>query len=352
KKKLSLVKMAFNQGQFAISVGTAGLVYERFAISSLDWSPMFFAALLATVFTFFVLNTLQIAFVIALSEGVPVRAVLVGNMKWAVPNFLALTPMGILLALVYQYFGVLGIVLLVIPLLIARSSFQAYVDMREMYLDTIKSLTAAVDAKDPYTAGHSQRVGCYAKEIAKEFKFSPEKLETLEYMAVLHDIGKLGIPEGILNKPGRLTAEEYWMMQQHSVIGYEIVGQIRRLKKDAVFIRHHHEWWDGSGYPDHLQGEEIPLESRILAVADAFDAMTMDRPYRRARTFEEALAEVKAGAGTQFDPKVVEKFLQAAPRLKEICLQGGKSREDGPFRQYLLAEAAAVREELWEEGGS
>ncbi|HHX51594.1 MAG TPA: HD-GYP domain-containing protein, partial [Clostridia bacterium] len=328
-------------------VGVAGLVYQRFAITSFDLSLMLLVALFATVVTFFMLNTLQIALVIALSERVPVQAVIAGSMKWAIPNFFALAPMGVLLALVYQHFGVLGIILLVIPLLIARGSFQAYVDMREMYLDTIKSLTAAVDAKDPYTAGHSHRVGCYVKEIAKECKFPPEKLETLEYMAVLHDIGKVGIPEGILNKPGKLTAEEYWLMQQHSIIGYEIVGQIRRLKKNAVFIRHHHEWWDGSGYPDHLQGEEIPLESRILAVADAFDAMTMDRPYRRARTYEEAVTEVKAGAGTQFDPWVVGKFLQATPRIKEICLQKEKSRADGFFSEYLLAEAAAVREELW-----
>ncbi len=171
---------------------------------------------------------------------------------------------------------------------------------------TLKALVRTLEAKDPYTKEHSHRVTQLAVEIAKEMNLSEEELDSLNIAGYLHDIGKIGIRDHILMKPGKLTKEEYEIIKTHTIIGEDIVSHLGLLPVEKSIIRHHHERWDGKGYPDGLKGKEIPKLARILAVADTYDAVTSKRPYRDARSPQEAFKEIKKNAGTQFDPEVVK----------------------------------------------
>ncbi|MFQ6000338.1 MAG: GAF domain-containing protein [Anaerolineae bacterium] len=193
---------------------------------------------------------------------------------------------------------------------IAIQNARAYEELKALNLQTIEALARAVEAKDPYTAGHSTVVTDHAVAIAERMGLAAEEIETLRMAGLLHDIGKIGIPGSVLNKPSRLTSAEFIMIQSHPVISAEIIGKVKPLTGTVPVIRHHHERYDGTGYPDGLKEEETPLLARILAVADGFEAMTSDRPYRKAFTVEEAIEELKAGAGTRWDPAVVEAFLE------------------------------------------
>jgi putative nucleotidyltransferase with HDIG domain len=176
------------------------------------------------------------------------------------------------------------------------------------YKGTISALAAAIDAKDPYTRGHSQRVMEYAL-MAAGLLMPEEELEVIEYAAILHDIGKIGIADSILKKPGTLTQEEITEMRSHPIIGANMLKDIPFLGKACVFIRHHHERFDGQGYPDGLKGREIPLGARILTVADVFDTMTKDRAYHAAQSVGYAMSELYQFSGSQFCPTVVEAFV-------------------------------------------
>jgi response regulator RpfG family c-di-GMP phosphodiesterase len=186
---------------------------------------------------------------------------------------------------------------------------QALQQLERSYEDTLQALGAAIDLRDNETAGHSQRVCRYALEIARAMRRSDDKLGSLAKGAHLHDIGKLGIPDGILLKPGPLTAEERKLMQRHVLIGYDLVKDIPFLADAAEIVLTHHERFDGGGYPRGLKGDEILPSARIFAVADSFDAITSDRPYRRASSFEAGLQIIRECSGTQFDPRVVSAFL-------------------------------------------
>lgn len=173
----------------------------------------------------------------------------------------------------------------------------------------VAALCAALQAYDPYTASHCCETCELAEEVAARLGVGEVETEQIALVAALHDVGKIGIPSEILGKPGRLTAEEYDVMREHPVIGERILGSVPELDAVAHAIRHEHERWDGKGYPDGLAGAEIPLASRIVFACDAWHAMTSDRPYRPALAAEEALAELRRGAGSQFDPHVVEVLL-------------------------------------------
>ncbi|MBI4759290.1 MAG: HD domain-containing protein, partial [Chloroflexi bacterium] len=192
---------------------------------------------------------------------------------------------------------------------IAIENARLYDTLRQQYEGMIQSLVEAIDARDRYTKRHSGRVTGYAMSIVAASSLPAKEAEALRHAAVLHDVGKIGVPEAILNKRGPLTDAEFARMKAHVLIGVDIVSPVASLADLIPLIRHHHELYDGSGYPDGVRGEAIPLGARILCVADSFDAMTTDRPHRPAKTVEEARAELRRCAGTQFDPQVVEAFL-------------------------------------------
>ncbi len=193
---------------------------------------------------------------------------------------------------------------------IAIQNSELYSSLKQSYLDSIKTLVSAIEAKDPYTSGHSERVRKYALKIARKLKLSPKEIEELDYAGYLHDIGKIGISDSVLTKPTQLTKEEYEIVKEHPQIGHNILRHAHHLAGACEIIKYEHERYDGNGYPNGLRKNEIPIGARIIAVADAYDAMTMDRPYRKALSKKEAIKRLKEGSGTQFDPKVVQAFLK------------------------------------------
>jgi len=192
---------------------------------------------------------------------------------------------------------------------IAVKNAYLYQDLQKSFLDVVAALVKAVEARDKYTRGHSQRVTEYSLRIAEALGLSKEEMKIIKFCGLMHDIGKIGIGDSILHKPSALGSKEYEIIKGHSVMGEEIIQPVGFLKKGLPLIRHHHERYDGRGYPDGLQGKAIPLMVRILAVADSFDAMTSDRPYRKALSLEESIKELKKKSGTQFDPEIVKVFL-------------------------------------------
>jgi putative nucleotidyltransferase with HDIG domain len=194
----------------------------------------------------------------------------------------------------------------------SRALMDAYEQLEKSSLEAIESLNATVEAKDPDTAGHSLRVQHVALALGEELGLTARQLDALRFGSLFHDIGKIAVPDGILVKPAKLDYWEYAQMKTHSAEGARIVGKFGRLRNAVPIIRHHHERWDGRGYPDGISGAEIPLEAAIVGLADAWDAMTTDRPYHRALSIDEALVEIRKGRGTQFSPVVVDAFFAAA----------------------------------------
>jgi len=195
-------------------------------------------------------------------------------------------------------------------LAIAIENHELNQDAEKTYLETITALAVAVESKDQYSKGHLDRVGDYVERLGKEMNLDKEMMKILKSGAVLHDIGKIGIRDEILQKKGPLTEEEFKEMKQHTVIGVNIIKPIRSMSALCDLVRYHQELYDGTGYPDGLKGEEIPLSARILKICDAYDAMTTDRPYHKAMSREEAKKEIEAKKGIDFDPEITEKFLK------------------------------------------
>ena len=198
-----------------------------------------------------------------------------------------------------------------------RGLKEAKQEAENSYLSAIQSLAVALEARDRYTAGHSQRVSRFATMIARGLELPAPEVRTIGQIGLLHDIGKIGMDDKILNKPGKLTREEFTLIKQHPVIGAQILAPVRSLDRHLSGIRHHHEAWDGSGYPDALKGEAIPLNARVVCLADSFDAMTSNRPYRPGRSLEQAIAEMRQCAGSQFDHSCVEAFVAILRREVE-----------------------------------
>lgn len=192
---------------------------------------------------------------------------------------------------------------------LAIENARMYRDLKESFLSTVKSLAQALEAKDSYTRGHSERVTTYAVRLATRLKMAEKEVDMLKRLGMLHDVGKIAIDRQILNKPSQLSSEDRELVRQHPSWGQSIIQPLKLSQAEISIVRHHHERWDGLGYPDGLSGEGIPLPARVISVADSFDAMTSDRPYRNAMGLRDALAELERGSGNQFDPQVAEAFV-------------------------------------------
>jgi HD-GYP domain-containing protein (c-di-GMP phosphodiesterase class II) len=183
-----------------------------------------------------------------------------------------------------------------------------------LFINSVRMLAAAIDAKDPYTRGHSERVGRYAIAIGKNLGLPEKEMRNLRVSALLHDVGKIGIDDRILRKPGALSEDEFEVMKQHPAKGAAIMSGVAQLIDIVPGMKYHHEKWSGGGYPESLEGEQIPMQARIVAIADTFDAMTTNRPYQKAMELNYVVEKIKSFAGTRFDPRVVEAFVQAVKR--------------------------------------
>lgn len=315
-KGKNTIKHLFNISQITVSIGSAALIYRYLTPAAADFNISHIPAFIASMVVIFILNPTFVTIILALVEGEKPYAVWLVNIKWSTLTFLSMAPLGALIAVIYINIDFWGLVIFLLPLILARHSFQSYMNIRQTFLDTIKSLSLAIDAKDPYTRGHSSRVADYVVSLAHELKWPEDKIEFLQYIALIHDVGKVTVPEDILKKEGLLSQDEYSVMKTHSAAGADVIRDVNYFAAGSNIIRHHHERWDGKGYPDQIRGVDIPEGARIMAVADAFDAMTSDRPYRNALPPSVALKELKSCAGTQFDPKVVDAFIRIYPKLK------------------------------------
>lgn len=312
------IKTAFNAGNYTISIYLAGSVYQALggSIGKIQL-PRMLLPMIVAAFMFFLSNGVILLLLFSIMNKVPFFPQLIKILIDFLPNLAAATPLGFFIAWCMTLDGgAYLVVLFMLPLMLARYSFVLYLDVKNNYYNMVKTLSAALEAKDCYTEGHSHRVEIYSEKIARKMRLSNRSIEDIRVAALLHDIGKIGIDDSILNKPGYLTPEERSVIILHPQIGDNILKNVKLSHLTREIILHHHERYDGMGYPGHTQGDEIPLEAYIVSAADAYDAMTSDRPYCNSRPVEQAMQILNEESGRQFHPKVVEAFLQVLQEEK------------------------------------
>jgi hypothetical protein len=332
RRRRPVAILAFNLASLVLVSCLAGWAYVLFGGPVLAAGPNAFNTLLASDFpsalwgmiasaaVAAVANLVLISLGIALYRRQNFRTIFLSCLP-IMPTQLALPFLGFLMAQVLAI-NVVTLPLFVFPLVVARQFYQRSSGLRAAYADTVRSLVGALEAKDPYTRGHSERVAGYAIELGRFLGLEDETLERLEYAALLHDLGKLAVPNSVLTKPGSLDSREVGSIREHPSRGAAMVARIPPLRDLAVYVGAHHEWFGGGGYPVGLAGSEIPVLASILSVADCYDAMTTTRAYRPALTRGQAVSELIAGAGTQFDPELVKAFIEgrvgAAPSPESL----------------------------------
>jgi len=322
-------KAMFNAGNFTAATYLAGLMYRALGGESAQWDLQAVAAAGSAAGLYFLVQSTTVSLAIALTSGQPFRRIWRDSFGWMMLQQTMTGMIGLLLGRMMQTgMTILGVVLLGSPILVLRHSYKIFADrtrehvrvieranedlahlndeLRMTLNELILTLGSMLDARDHYTYGHSTQVATYAVALAEKLHCTPEQTEKIRSSALLHDIGKIGIPEAILFKADRLSQEEWEIMQTHAKIGYRIVAQVHNLSEVAQIVRQHHEWFGGGGYPFNLRGEQIHLGARIISVADALDTIASDRPYRRGRPVEVALSEIMRCSSMQFDPQVVD----------------------------------------------
>jgi hypothetical protein len=315
RRDIGLIKRLFNAAQYALSGYAAGAVFlalggHPYRWGAANWSPHILGPFVGALVTFVAVNLALMGTVLVLSRQATWREVLATG-RLVAPGCLAFGMIGLLIAGIWPAAGPLSGVLVLMPVFIARWAFTQIDAQRRAHAATVAALCQAVETKDYYTRGHSERVAHGSVMIARQIGMRSDRVIRIRYAGMLHDVGKLGVPTKVLQKPGRLTEEENAAVQLHPMRGEEIVRGIDFLDEALGGIMHHHERLDGTGYPMGLAGEEIPEFARIIAVADTFDAMTSTRSYRPGLPAETAVEELRRNAGTQFDPVLVDAFITA-----------------------------------------
>jgi diguanylate cyclase (GGDEF)-like protein/putative nucleotidyltransferase with HDIG domain len=381
KRRPQFHRAAFNWATHVLAGAVPALTLRMLAEPlQLETLPRLAAPIALVAVAYYAVDTGLIAGAIAFSGKKPLAATWRNQFRWLAIHYLMLCALGVFIIVSYIALGLAGVAMSILPLFLMRYAQKQYVDrtdasMRELQRmnaeltnanseigaanlsiqqlndelqqlndELFETLARFFDARDPYVGGHAAKVADYAVAIAREMGLGGEQIKRVRQAAFLHDIGKIAIPEYILNKPGRLTSEEYSFMKTHAAFGADLLMQSRGLRHLAPMVRHHHERWDGQGYPDALRGAEIPLEARILNVCDSVEAMASDRPYHKGMSTREIIAEVTRGAGAQFDPDVAEIFIRVVEREGDGFIVNS-AREVAP-RQATLWPAAGA----WHKG--
>jgi diguanylate cyclase (GGDEF)-like protein/putative nucleotidyltransferase with HDIG domain len=373
-----LYKTTFNWGTHLLAglAPTIMLALLGFSLSITNLPLLLVFAVIAS-FVYYAIETGLITLAMSLEQGISFLSVWREKFQWLIFHYLGLCLLGLFLAIGYTDLGAPGILIFALPILMMRYAQSQYVDRTEGSIRELKrvneelhfanreilnaaqsirrlndelflTLSKIIDARDPYVSGHASKVAEYAKAIAMELGLSQERTEYVRQSALLHDIGKIGISEQILHKPAHLNTQESDYVKTHAALGAEFLKTSRGLRHLAPFVRHHHERWDGTGYPDRLRAEAIPLEARIVSVCDAVEAMASDRPYSRAMSVPQIVAEVKRCSGTQFDPQVAEALVRIADKggakvivnsAREVTLRAGNSAvSPSPLGEWLVAQ--------------
>ena len=312
------IKAVFNVAQITLGFGLAILVYRLLGGTSLlsngEFHPIAFCVGILVALS---VNTFAVSGVLAITTNRNVGTVLRGISRGSVFYDVLSAPLPYLFAQLFVAKGVVGALMLAVPLLAVRQIFVTAWKLEQATQDLLQLMVKAIEARDPYTSGHSQRVQAYAMIIGRAAGLSGRAVERLGKAALLHDVGKIHeMYAPILRKADKLTVEEWTIMKTHPVKSAELVAAVSHLRDIVPAIRHHHENWDGTGYPDAIRGETIPQFSRIIAIADTIDAMTTTRPYRSARSLEQVRAELANMSGRQFDPQLCSAVLEGAFFMK------------------------------------
>jgi putative nucleotidyltransferase with HDIG domain len=300
----------YNHAVGTLSVLLAGTVFELFirAQPSLTGAWQFAGLLLASS-VFYLVNWTLAGVAVSVRTGSALRTIWANDLSGVAVSLVGLAPLGWLMSQIFLLPNGVGwwaTFLFLVPLFTTRLAYHRFVETRELFEQTIEALAKAVDARDRYTRNHSTRVSHIAEAMARVMRVPEHQIEKIKWAGLLHDVGKIGIRDSILLKPGPLDREERMLMNQHPTIGAEIVAPARQLSEEAPLIRWHHEWINGSGYPDGKEALDIPLGARILTIADAYEAMTSSRPYRKTPlSHEQAVGELEKYAGIQFDLEIV-----------------------------------------------
>jgi HD-GYP domain-containing protein (c-di-GMP phosphodiesterase class II) len=347
-------RAVFDVGNFALSSAAAAYVFQ-FLASNGGQAYAYFAYAFVGGIVYKVVNVGLLCTVMSLDEGIPVGVVWRERFAWLTVHWTAYGPLAYAAALAYERMGVIGLLTFAVPPVLLALSTRQYLErtreavedvreinerlansnarVRRVHLETIAALSRSMEAKDDYSGAHIDRVRSVAVALAKKLGFDGEDLDAIEVGALMHDIGKIGIPEHILTKPGQLAADEWEVMKRHPVISDYILSGVEVHPFVRQIVRSSHERIDGRGYPDGLAGDEVPLAARIVFVADAFDAITSDRPYRRGRSVTDAIEELRTNTGTQFCPAVVaalELLWRDEPEL--LMIVNDRPRESVPLR--------------------
>lgn len=356
EKRPQPIHVIFNVTSIALATAAAFQSYHALA----DWGVNRIVLLAIAAFTYFVLNTIPVSLVISMTEQKSVKKVFSECYFWSFPYYMVGASIsGLCSWLSHQVGWESALLMLPVIYLIYRSYFlyleklsdekrrveeekKHVQEMASLHMRTIEALALAIEAKDTTTHDHLQRVRIYALELGKLLKITQAEMDALRAAALLHDIGKLGVPEHIISKPGKLTAEEFEKMKIHPIVGAEILERVRFPYPVAPIVRAHHEKWDGSGYPDGLLGEQIPIGARILSAVDCLDALASDRQYRRALPLDKAMEMVVSESGKAFDPRIVRVLCQNYVELERIVQEQAQTLGGSPLSVDAHVEAGAA----------
>ncbi len=316
-----LRSLVFNFSNYALTFGLASLAWHYFShgrrIHELPLTVESLAAIVAILSIFYLVNVFTLNGYLSVANRRPFTYIwLTQDAEFLLP-YVSLQVVGMLFAALWGT-APAAIPFLVVPAVTTYLAFETIKRLQSQTQDAMIAMADAIDARDPYTAEHSKRVTDLAIRIAEVHGLRAQEIDRVELAARVHDLGKIGISDAILNKPGKLEDHEWDLMKAHPVIGEQLLGSYRQFRHESTIVRYHHERWDGRGYPDGVKGKDIPIGSRIIGVADAFDAMTSDRPYREALADEIAIDEIRKGALSQFDPQVVASFLHVAEDMAKV----------------------------------
>jgi len=362
-------KIAFNFGSFAVSAFVAGELYRLTGgmTPPTAIAPTLIAVGLSAA-AYFLVNTSLTALAIGMSEAQSVLSVWRTNYSWMPINFGATAVQGAALALAYQALGMFGVFVFTVPLCVAWFSFRLYMAkstevrqrneelstvnellrqtndrLEESHISVIGALIGALEAKEAHLSGHAATTMHYSVEVGRKLGLGNDEIAAIKLGALFHDVGKIGVPEQLLSKPAELTEAEWVEMRAHPTIGASLLGNVPMLDRIRPVVLAHHENFDGTGYPHGLKGSEIPLAAQIISVADAYDAMTSERPYRVALRSKPALRELRANAGTQFNPVVVEAFIQVVIEERRSAARGKVTVNPHEHRHVYQQALEAVK---------
>jgi HD-GYP domain-containing protein (c-di-GMP phosphodiesterase class II) len=306
-------KKIFNAGQYGITVLISGLLFEFLKLSPEGVTINILAdipAIFVSSTAYILLNSFFVSVIIYLTIKDKFIDIFLTDFKVVISYFYSLVCISVAVSYIYNPDRPFTILIMVPPLILMDQSVRRYYRLQSEAKSTLTVLAQIIDQRDKYTYEHSSRVAKYAKEISEQLNISSNETVVIETAGLVHDLGKISIEDKIINKDGKLTDEEYNLIQAHPMTGYRLLENIHPYRKSAQYVLYHHEKFGGGGYPINISGYSIPLGARILAVADSYDAMTSDRSYRKALAQSKAVSELIRGSGTQFDPVVVNAFIE------------------------------------------